>query len=102
MEINDEIIKKVKNFGVLGISFDQVATLLMVPEQQKTFIIEQLSNPGNELYEAYAYGRAVGDYNKEAKMEKLAESGDMDSINTQRIYRKQKKVDDLKRKLFGL
>jgi len=102
MEITHEIIDRVKNFGALGLSYDRIISLLMVPGFQKELIIEKLSTPGDELYEAYNYGLAVGDYNKEAKMEKLAESGDVDTINTQRIYRKQKKVEDLKRKLFGI
>lgn len=102
MQIDSEILKKIRNFGALNIPFFRVPILLQLNKSDSKFILDELNKTDSELRLTYDEGAAMGDYNKEAAIEKEAEKGDSFALQNQRYYRQQKKIDILKQDLFGI
>jgi hypothetical protein len=50
---------------------------------------------------AYDNGRAIGEYNIDVELTKLAERGDIEAITTLAERSKERKMKDLKKDLFG-
>lgn len=102
MMITDQYISKVRNFGALGYDAERIADLLDLHGKERTELVVRLSIPGDELRVAYENGRAIGEYNIDVELTKLAERGDIDAITTRAERSKERKLKDMKKTLFGI
>lgn len=97
----DKYISKVRTFGAFGYDAERIADLLSLHGRTRTELIVRLSIHGDELRVAYDNGRAIGEYNIDVELTKLAERGDIDAITTLAERSKERKMKDLKKDLFG-
>ena len=93
----DIYIPKIRTFGAFGYDPERIADLLGLHGRKRTELI-----PGDELRVAYDNGRAIGEYNIDVELTKLAERGDIDAITTLAERSKERKMKDLKKDLFGV
>lgn len=100
--IGDEYINQVRSFGALGYSHSRICNLLPLTKQQKVALRVRLSLPGDTYYEAYANGRAIGEYNIDAELAKKAENGDIDAISALAERKNERAELDLRKELFGV
>lgn len=102
MELETDIyIPKIRTFGAFGYDAERIADLLGLHGRKRTELIVRLSIPGDELRVAYDNGRAIGEYNIDVELTKLAERGDIEAITTLADRSKERKMKDLKKDLFG-
>lgn len=100
--ITDQYIHKVRTFGALGYGADHIADLLGLHGKERLELTVRLSLAGDPLKVAYDNGRAIGEYNVDAELTKLAERGDIDAITTIAARSKERKLRDMKKDLFGV
>lgn len=98
----DKYISKVRTFGALGYDAERIADLLDLHGKIRAELVVRLSIPGDELRVAYDNGCAIGEYNIDVELTKLAERGDIDAITTRAERSKERKLKDLKRTIFGI
>lgn len=98
----DIYIPKIRTFGAFGYDPERIADLLNLRGRVRSELIVRLSIPGDELRVAYDNGRAIGEYNIDVELTKLAERGDIDAITTLAERSKERKMKDLKKNLFGV
>lgn len=100
--ITDQYISKVRTFGALGYDAGRIADLLGLHGKERLELTVRLSLKGDALKTAYDNGRAIGEYNVDAELTKLAERGDIDAITTIAARSKERKLKDMKKDLFGV
>ena len=100
--IGDEYITQVRSFGALGYSHSRICNLLPLTKQQKIALRVRLSLPGDTYHEAYANGRAIGEYNIDAELAKKAEAGDIEAITALAERKNERAELDLRKELFGV
>lgn len=100
--MNSNLLKKIQNFGALNTEIENIPLLLNLNQEQTSKLLMELNNPMSEVAKAYKTGQAMSDYNREAAIEKQAETGDSFALQSQYHYRKQKQVSRLKRKFFNI
>ncbi len=98
----DQYISKIRVFGALGYDVERIADLLGLHGSERRELIVRLSLNGDALRVAYDNGRAIGEYNIDAELTKLAERGDIDAIETLAARSKERKIKDMKKDLFGV
>ncbi len=98
----DQYISKVRTFGAFGYDAERIADLLGLHGRTRSELIVRLSMTGDELRVAYDNGRAIGEYNIDVELTKLAEHGDIDAIETMAARSKERKIKDMKKDLFGV
>jgi len=101
-KITDQYISKVRTFGALGYDAERIADLLALSGEERLELTVRLSIPRDALRVAYDNGRAIGEYNVDAELTKLAERGDIDAIETLAARSKERKLKDMKKDLFGV
>lgn len=102
MYTTDQYKTKVRTFGALGYDAERIADLLNLHGRERTELIVRLSVPGDELRVAYENGFAIGEYNIDVGLTKMAEHGDVEAIETLSERSKQRKTRDMKKNLFGI
>lgn len=102
MYTTDKYKSKVRTFGALGYDAERIVDLLNLHGEERIELIVRLSMPGDELRVAYENGFAVGEYNIDVGLTKLAEQGNIDAIETLGERSKQRKTRDMKKNLFGV
>ncbi len=98
----DQYLSKVRTFGALGYDPERIADLLGLHGRIRAELVVRLAMKGDELRVAYDNGRAIGEYNIDAELTKLAERGDVDAIETLAARSKERKLKDMKKDLFGV
>lgn len=97
-----QYISKVRTFGALGYDAERIADLLGLHGKARAELVVRLSMKGDELRVAYDNGRAIGEYNIDVELTKLAERGDVDAIETLAARSRERKLKDMKKDLFGV
>lgn len=100
--IGDEYINQVRSFGALGYSHMRICNLLPLTKNEKLALKIRLSIPGDTYFEAYANGRAIGEYNIDAELAKKAEAGDIEAISVLAERKNERAELDLRKELFGV
>lgn len=100
--IGDNYISQVRSFGALGYSPERIAKILRLSKKEALALIMRISIPSDPYAEAYANGKAVGEYNIDAELAKQAEKGDIQAIEMLE-QRKNERIElDLRRELLGV
>lgn len=98
----DDYTAQIRSFGALGYSPERIVAILNLTGKEKAEIIVRLNMPDDLYYAAYQNGLAVGSWNIDAELAKQAEKGDIDSISALAERSKDRRIKDLKKKLFGI
>lgn len=99
---DSNLLRKIQNFGALNTEIDSIPLLLNLDNVQTNSLIIAFQDEHSEISRAYKTGQAMSDYNREAAIEKQAETGDSFALQSQYHYRKQKQVNQLKKKYFNI
>lgn len=97
-----EYVNQVLTFGSLGYKPERICRLLNLKGEKRLTMMLRLEMPGDDLYEAYHRGRALGEYNIDAELAKQAERGDPDAIELLETRKEERQELDLRLQLFGV
>ncbi|MDR3119660.1 MAG: hypothetical protein LBU44_09675 [Mediterranea sp.] len=100
--VGDEYISQVRTFGVLGYTPNRICHLLGLREKERAGLIYHINEVGDTYHDAYINGRALGEYNIDVELAKLAEKGDIDAITTLESRKNLRVELDLRKELFGV
>jgi hypothetical protein len=92
-------IAQIRVYGALRYNVHTMASLLNVPAE---YLQQELDNPSSQIAKEYKKGKNQADYNADTELLKNAQKGDVESIVALSHREHDRKVDDLKRDLFGL
>lgn len=102
MIYDETILRKITNFSALQYSPERICFLIGLTGQESYQLLIDIKTPDTEAWRAYNRGSAVGDYNIDAALMKASETGDVMAEATLRERQDKRKIEDLKRELFGL
>lgn len=100
--MDNKYLSQIRSFGAMGYSPERIADLLNLSKEERVELTVRLSLPGDEYHNAYKNGMAVGEWNIDAELAKQAEKGDIDAIAALGTRTKERQVNDLKKRLFGI
>ena len=93
---------QILSFGSLGYKPERICRLLGLRGEERTELLLRLDIQGDEFYEAYRRGQALGEYNIDAELAKQAERGDTDAIELLEARKEERNELDLRMQLFGV
>ena len=102
MVIDEEILKRVRDYGSLGHTPRQVAALLRIRHSEIESFVDEMIRSDTRLHEFYESGKAIMSYNMNVELAQQAEKGDADSIKLFDQLKQEQRYDDLCSELFGL
>lgn len=102
MELNSEILQRIKTCGALGYNARRIAVLIELPEKDLPDFLCAFSDITSTVYSAYQQGVAIGSYNQDAALMKLAEKGDLFAIQELRERQYEQKLEDDRKERFGI
>lgn len=103
MEIDDnQILKKIRDMGTLGHTPAQIAVLLRIPHTRLDAFLDEFTRPETKVYESYAAGKAMMDYNTNVELARAAEKGDVEAISKLDERKQEQKAIELMADLFGI
>ena len=97
-----EKIEEIKVYGSLGYSPDQIADALGLSISERVDLKLRLNIFNDELAVAYRKGFVTAEAKIDIALAKQAQTGDEKAIETQSERSRQRKIRDLKEKLFGI
>ena len=100
--MDNDYTNQIRSFGAMGYSSERIADLLKLKGKERAVLIVRLSIPEDEYYQAYKNGHAIGEWNIDAELAKQAEHGDIDAIAALGERSKKRRINDLKKDLFGI
>jgi hypothetical protein len=93
---------QIRSLGSLGYSPERIADLLGIPRHDRADFLCRLTTEDDPYHTAYASGFAIGQYNVDAELAKKAERGDEDCVKLLDERKKERYINGLKSKLFGI
>lgn len=100
--LSEEYISQVRSFSALGYSPERIANILSLSKKEKFAFLLRISLPGDTYFQAYANGKAIGEYNIDAELAKQAEKGDVTAIETLERRKNDRIELDLRKQLLGV
>jgi hypothetical protein len=100
--IGDQYEKQVRAYSALGYTSDRIVILLQLNKDEQESLLSRIETPGDLYHIAFSSGIAIGEYNIDIKLVKLAESGETEAtklLEERRVAREQRA---LRQKLFGI
>ncbi len=102
MITNPEILEKVRTFGAFQYDVFKIIMLLnILPEQRSDFVAE-FENKNSTLRRYYERGVAMGEHNISVALRKRAEEGDVFATQQLEDTMEKKKIENLRKELFGI
>lgn len=97
-----ELIDKIRVFGSLGYSPEQIANLLGFNKSARAKLYKDLVDEDHPRAIAYQRGFMTSEYKTDVSLVKAANSGDIDSIELLAKREKEREFKNLKKQLFGI
>lgn len=98
----DHPIDKFRIFGALDYTAAQIAIILDATPMERSLIEERLSNPQDEIAIAYNEGKFKGKAKTDIALVNLSWKGEALAVETYTELVKIRKVNELKKELFGV
>lgn len=98
----DIYIDDVRRYAASGMTPERIASLLEFTGLARTLFLERVSNPADVYYQCFHRGQTDRNYAIMEKLQKKAESGDMEAIKTFSEAQQDMTSLDLRHKLFGV
>jgi hypothetical protein len=89
-------------YGCSRIDPAQIASLLRIPAAEREAFLDEFTRPETKVYESYANGRAMMDYNTNVELARAAEKGDVEAISKLDERKQEQKAIELMADLFGI
>lgn len=96
------LLTKVMNFGALKYGPYKICKLLGFTLEQTDEFLVHFADEQSDIRIKYEQGVSIGDYNLDAELAKLGESGDVLAISTLGTRQYHRKMDEMKKDLFGI
>lgn len=93
---------KIRNYGALKFSAEKICQILGLRGDEKEHFLLSFDDPESDIRQFYDQGTAIGEYNIDAELAKKAETGDIFSIIEQSKRQYHRRIDDMKKNLFGV
>lgn len=102
MIVDEDVLKRVRDYGALGHTPRQIAYLLRIRHTEADAFIDEMIRSDTRLHEYYESGKAVMNYNTNVELARQAEKGDSDSIKLLDQRKQEHRYEDLLSELFGI
>lgn len=100
--MDEKTLKRIINFGALKYSAIKICKILGYNKAQTEQFLIEFENEDSAVRRNYDQGVAIGEYNIDAELAKQAEKGEIFSIIELRKGQYHRKIEDLKKDLFGI
>lgn len=97
-----EFISKMKDFAVIGLSPAQIAERMKLSGIERKRFLEHITDEDHPLHKEYICSARHHSDDMDAALNTAAIKGDAKALRLNYELEHQDKVDDLKRKLFGI
>lgn len=102
MTLDENTLKKIRDWAALGHTPGQIASLLGTPYQLRDAFLDEFARPDTKVYQFYMQGKAMMDYNVNAELARSAENGDVEAITLLDQRKQNQKMSELLSDLFGI
>ena len=102
MELTEETLQKIKQFGALKYPPSRICTLLGLFGEKAIELMLEFQEAESQVHQFYEQGLAIGDYNIDVKLIAESGKGDLPSITELALRQERTKINDLKKQLFGI
>lgn len=102
MELPEETLQKIKQFGALKYAPSRICTLLGIFGDRALELLLEFQEEKSQIRQFYEQGLAIGDYNIDVKLVAESGKGDLPSIQELGLRQERTKVNTLKKELFGI
>ena len=102
MTLDENTLKKIRDWAALGHTPGQIASLLGVSYQHREAFLDEFPRPDTKVNQYYMQGKAMMDYNVNVELTREAERGDIAAIETLDLRKQNQKVAELLSDLFGI
>lgn len=102
MLIDQNILTKIRNYGALKYTVDRIIVLLgLDPDEAEEFTV-LFEDRKSQVRRLYEQGVAIGEYNIDVELAKAGEKGDVFAIMEIGKQQETRKLNQLKKDLFGV
>lgn len=98
----EDFVSRMKDFAVLGLSPAQVAERLELGGTDRTSFLKDVTNDDHPLSKEFRAAFRHYEENIDAALNTAAIKGDAKALRLNYELQKQDKIDEIKRKLFGI
>lgn len=102
MELNSDILQRIKICGALGYNARRIAVLIELPEKDLPDFLCAFSDKTSPIFVAYEQGVTIGSYNQDAALMKAAEKGDLFAIQELKDRQSERELEDDRKERFGI
>lgn len=102
MRVDQNTLNKIRNYGALKYTCDRMCILLGLDSRDQAWFIGQMEDARSEVRKFYDQGVAIGEYNQDVELAKQGEKGDVLSIIELNKIQHDRKVNKVKKDLFGV
>lgn len=102
MTLDENTLKKIRDWAALGHTPGQIASLLGTPYRERDAFLDEFDRPDTKVFQYFMQGKAMMDYNVNAELARSAENGDVDAVTVLDVRKQNQKVSELLSNLFGI
>ena len=102
MLIDQNSLVKIRNYGALKYTPDRICVLLGLDLEESRAFIDEFADLQSQTRRFYEQGVAIGEYNIDVELAKQGEKGDVFAIMEISKQQENRKIDKVRKELFGL
>lgn len=102
MTTNDDFSRQIRTFSGFGYSAARIADILSLDREERMLMMFRINTPGDPYYLAFHSGEATTQQHIDTQLLKVAETGDIEAINLLEERKRELRLKDLRKSLFGI
>lgn len=100
MQLKEEQLKQIKQFGMLSYPPRKICVLLSIKDV--TSFLREFNNPDSKIFTEYQLGKELANLAIDKELFEQAKKGGIDELETLQKKQRQAKIDELKKELFNV
>lgn len=102
MTLDENTLKKIRDYAAIGHTPGQIASLLRVSYREREMFLDEFTRIDTKVNQYYQEGIAMMDYNVNVELARAAEKGEIEAIEALDKRNQAQKVGELLADLFGI
>lgn len=102
MVVDQNTLIKIRNYGALKYTVARMIVLLNLDPDEADAFEQEFQDPLSAIRRYYEQGLAIGEYNIDVELAKAGEKGDVLAIMEINKRNENRKIDQVRKDLFGV
>lgn len=102
MTVDQNMLSRIRNYGALKYTASRICDLLALSTSDRVIFLQEFEDPESDIRKFYEHGVAIGDYNQDVELAKQGEKGEILAIIELNRIQHDRKVEEVKKDLFGI